>query len=205
MTKPELSIATDAAANTDISAANPDPFDLDGLRLSQNFVETAGVRRLLTTVPVRRPNPQDFVRVHAGGDYRMDVLMVDLKDEREHFLVRPELAGELAGETVMKSLFAAISRQGVVFLWPVHIPLADGKQLEWWRSQREAAELAMSRWIRVKANMSLGAYEMFEAQGVMSEPTWPDASFQELIRIAFRDRMIDRVDHPVIRRLRGLA
>ena len=206
--KPELSVASDTTPDTAVNSTTnttTDPFDLDSLRLSQAFVETAGVKKLLTTVPVRKPNPQDFVRVHAGGDYRMDVLMVDLKDEREHFLVRPELAGELAGETVMKSLFAAISRQGVVFLWPVHIPLADGKQLEWWRSQREAAELAMSRWIRVKANMSLGAYEMFEAQGVMSEPTWPDASFQDLIRIAFRDRMIDRVDHPVIRRLRGLA
>jgi hypothetical protein len=131
--------------------------------------------------------------------------MVDLKDDREHFLVRPELTGELAGETVMKSLFTAINRQGVVFLWPVRIPTPDGRQSEWWRSQREAAELAMTRWLRVKANMALGAYEMIEALTVMSEPTWPDVSFQELVRIAFRDRMIDHIDHPVIRRLRGLA
>jgi hypothetical protein len=203
MTKPELSIAPADATGT--ANANADPFDLDSLRLSQNFVETADVKKLLTTVPVRRPNPQDFVRVHSGKDHRMDVLMVDLKDDREHFLVRPELAGELAGETVMKSLFTAINRQSVVFLWPVRIPPADGKQSEWWRSQREAAELAMTRWLRVKANMSLGAYEMVEALSKMSDPAWPEVSFQELLRIAFRDRMIDRVDHPVIRRLRGLA
>jgi hypothetical protein len=30
-------------------------------------------------------------------------------------------------------------------------------------------------------------------------------SFQELLRIAFRDRLIDRLDHPVIKRLRGIA
>jgi hypothetical protein len=53
--------------------------------------------------------------------------------------------------------------------------------------------------------MSLGAYEMFEAEGVMADPKWPDLPFMELLRIAFRDRMIDRVDHPVIKRLRGLA
>jgi hypothetical protein len=105
----------------------------------------------------------------------------------------------------MKSLVTAINRQSVVFLWPVRIPPADGKQSEWWRSQREAAELAMTRWLRVKANMSLGAYEMVEALSKMSDPAWPEVSFQELLRIAFRDRMIDRVDHPVIRRLRGLA
>jgi hypothetical protein len=58
---------------------------------------------------------------------------------------------------------------------------------------------------RYREISGLGAYEMFEARGVISEPAWPDASFQDLLRIAFRDRMIDRVDHPVIRRLRGLA
>jgi hypothetical protein len=199
--KAELTVTAETATN----ATTTDPFDLDSLRLSQDFVESAGVKKLLTTVPVRKPNPQDFVRVHAGEGYRMDVLMVDVKDDREHFLVRPELAGELAGETVMMSLFTAINRQGIVFLLPVRIPPADGKDLEWWRSLRAAAELAMTRWLRIKPNMSLGAYEMIEALSVMSKPTWPDVSFQELLRIAFRDRMIDRVDHPVIRRLRGLA
>ncbi len=105
----------------------------------------------------------------------------------------------------MKTLFTAITRQGVAFLWPVRIPPPDSKQSEWWRSQREAAELAMTRWLRVKANMSLGAYEIVEALSLISEPAWPEASFQELLRTAFRDRMIDRVDHPVIHRLRGMA
>jgi hypothetical protein len=74
-----------------------------------------------------------------------------------------------------------------------------------WRSQREAAELAMSKWTRVKANISLGAYEMSTAEGVMAEPVWPDATFQELLKIAFRDRMITSLDHLVIKRLRGLS
>jgi hypothetical protein len=33
---------------------------------------------------------------------------------------------------------------------------------------------------------------------------WPEVTFQELIRIGFRDRVIDAVTHPVVRRLRGL-
>lgn len=41
----------------------PDPFDPENLRLDQSFVETSGVKKLLTTVPVRKPNNQDFVRV----------------------------------------------------------------------------------------------------------------------------------------------
>ena len=39
-----------------------DPFDPANLRLSQSFTETVGVKKLLTTVPVRKPSPQDFVQ-----------------------------------------------------------------------------------------------------------------------------------------------
>jgi hypothetical protein len=37
-----------------------------------------------------------------------------------------------------------------------------------------------------------------------ADPEWPRLTFQELLRIAFRDRLVDRLDHPVILRLRGL-
>lgn len=183
----------------------PDPFNLESLCLTQAFTETAGVKKLLRTVPVRRPNSQDFVRVHPSEDYRRNFLCIDLKDDRECYVVRPEVASALVGETVMKTLYTAINRQGIVFLWPVTIPPPDGKTNEWWRSSREAAEIAITRWVRIRAEMSLGAYQIYEAEGQIPEPDWPDLSYQELLRIAFRDRMIDRVDHPVIHRLRGLA
>ena len=198
--KPELKAIEPATATTP-----PDPFDLDSLCLLQDFIETAGVKKLLRTVPVRKPNPQDFIRVHPSPDYRRSMLCIDLKDDREHYLVRPEIAPELVGETVMKTIYTGINRQGVVFLWPVTIPPPDGKTNEWWRSSREAAEIAITRWVRIRADLSLGAYQIYEAEGKIPDPDWPDLSYQELLRIAFRDRMIDRVDHPVIHRLRGLA
>jgi hypothetical protein len=63
----------------------------------------------------------------------------------------------------------------------------------------------MGGWVRIKANRDLGAYETWEAESVMAEPVWPELSFQQLIKIAFRDRIIADIDHPVIKRLRGLA
>lgn len=185
--------------------SQPDPFDLAGLRLRQDFIETAGVKKLLTTVPARKPGRQDFIRVHPSPDYRGDFGVIDLKDDGEIFLVTAGAMNELAGETVNVTLFTAITRQGVVFLWPVRLPSPDDRQLEWWRSAREAAERAMGGWLRVTANKALGGYEMCEALGSLAEPQWPEASFQELIRIAFRDRLVNSTDHPVVRRLRGLA
>jgi len=187
------------------STAAPDPFDLASLRLNPSFLETAGVKKLLTTVPARRPSPQDFVRVHPAPEYRADFALIDLKDDREDYLVRPEVLSELAGEVVFKTIFTAVNRQGVVFLWPVRLPAPDDRKTEWQRSAREAAELAMSQWVRLKANMSLGAYEITVAESVMADPVWPELSYQELVRIAYRDRMITTLDHPVVKRLRGLT
>jgi hypothetical protein len=202
-TKTDPNTVSDMQPATEQQASTPDPFDPTNLRLSQSFVETAGVKKLLTTVPVRKPSPQDFVRVHPDPAYRENFPIIELKDEREEYIVVADLVPELVGEFVTKTLFTAINRQGTVFFWPVRLPPPDGKNLDWWRSSREAAELAMKSWIRVRANMNLAAYDIFQAESVIPDPEWPELGFWELIKIAFRDHLVDRIDHPVIRRLRG--
>jgi hypothetical protein len=183
----------------------PDPFDLKGLRLNASFLETAGVKKLLTTVPSRRPNPQEFIRVRSEPEFRENLATIELKDEREDYIVRPELLRELSNEVSYVTLFTTINRQGVISLWPVKLTAPDSKRNDWARSAREAAELAMTKWIRLKANMSLGAYEIHVAESEMADPVWPDLSFTELLRIAYRDRMITSLHHPVVKRLRGQA
>jgi hypothetical protein len=103
----------------------------------------------------------------------------------------------------MVTIYTAINRQGEVLLWPVRMPAPDGKHNAWHRSAATAADVAMRHWVRVTANMSLGAYDIFEASADIPEPTWPELPFTELLKIAFRDRLVDRLDHPVILQLRG--
>jgi hypothetical protein len=179
---------------------------VDNLRLTQDFVETAGVKKLLTTVPVRKPSKQDYIRVHPAAEFRLDVALLELKDDREIFLLTPAMAQELPGEFFMATLYTVINRQSVLFLWPVKLPGPDGRQLEWHRSAAKAAELGKTSWIRVCPNMSLGAYEISLAGKTHGDPIWPEGvSFQDLIDIAFRDRFVNRLDHPVVQRLRGLT
>ncbi len=61
----------------------------------------------------------------------------------------------------------------------------------------------MSKWVRVKANLSLGAYDIWEASSTIPDPQWPEESFQELLRLAFKDRYVNSLDHPIVKRLRG--
>ena len=193
-------------AETAAAATAPDPFDLSNLRLASNFAETSGVKKLLRTVPVRKPHKQEFIRVHPDPADRENFAMIELKEDRETFLIAGAgLAAALAAEAISVTLFTAVNRQGVVFLWPVRLPSADGREMVWHSSAREAAAEAVTTWVRVSANMALGAYDIAVAEGISSEPQWPDLSFQELLRIAFRDRLVTDLNHPVVKRLRGLA
>ena len=96
-----------------------------------------------------------------------------------------------------------MNRQGVLFLWPVRLPGSDGRVDDWSRTALEAAQLAVKTWCRVTANMALGGYEVFQATGQLPEPEWPDLTLQQILRVAFKDRFITALDHPVLRKLRG--
>jgi hypothetical protein len=178
--------------------------DLTALKLDQSFADTVGVKKILTTVPVNKPNKQDFVRVHPAPEYRLSpAALIELKDDRESYLVTPTMAAHLPGEFHACSLYFAINRQGVLRVWPVKLPGPDGKINPWHQSAAEAAERGMTCWVRVTANMSLGAYEIFEATGNLPEPVWPEHAFQEILQIAFRGRVVDSPEHPLVLKLQG--
>ena len=189
---------------TSFTPSEEDPFNLDKLRLSQDFASAIGVKKHILTVPVRKPGRQDFVRVYPGEDWRLQTAVLELKEERETYLVDQSLRSELSIEITPKVLFTTINRQGVVFLWPIRLPGDDGRVDEWNLSALKAAQMAMDGWVRVAANMSLGAYDVYEAAGDIPNPTWPDVTFNDLVRIAFKDKFIRDHSHPVLLRLQGL-
>jgi hypothetical protein len=183
-------------------AIGSDPFDPASLRLNDAVNDGVGVKRLLTTVPVRKPSRQEFVRVHPDPDYRLTPAGI-IEFENDVYLVHPSVAEELADEFVLTTLYLTITRQGVVLFWPAKLPTTDRRALPWRRSEIEAAERAFKYWTRIRANMQLGADEIDHAVGNLGEPTWPDLPMKDLLKIAFRDCTIDDLSHTVIRQLHG--
>lgn len=185
--------------------APPDPFDPASLRLTGDMTASLGVKKALLTVPTRKPDKAWWVRVHPNAEYSLTTAVIELKEEREVYLTAPHLWQELSTEATFspRALFTAITRQGVLFLWPIRMPGPDGKVDEWSRSALEAARMAQAGWCRVTANMALGSYEVFQATAPIPDPEWPETSFKDLLRVAFKDRRIDSMDHPVLRKLRG--
>jgi hypothetical protein len=179
--------------------------NLEAIRLSPDAAATAGTHEVLRHVPVRKPNRTEFVRVHPDAGMQIATGVFVDREERETFFVVPELRVELAGEIKPVLLVTAITRQGVMILWPVPLPDEGGRRNAWAETAREACDLAKTAWVRLAPDMSLGAYRIYEAEGQLSEPAWPDKPLSELLKLGFRDRIIDSADHPVIKRLRGLS
>jgi hypothetical protein len=190
------------------SAAAADPFDLEALGLPQDFEMAGAVKKILNTLPVRKPTRQEFVRVHPT--IRGVVALIEDKSDRTEYIVSGKpfiksLNEALPGEIISKVLYLTVNRQGVCFLWPVRLPDPHGRaESDWTRSLREAASMAEGVWLRVASNRSLGAYEMFMAPKISTEPAWPDITdWKELLRTAFRARLITDFNHPLIRALTG--
>jgi hypothetical protein len=177
--------------------------DFNAIR-SRDFADPADVTSLVTRVPVRRPSGHTFVRVHPNKDYRFPVDLIELPEEDETYLIYSnEVAAALDEVRKPCMLYAAINRQGTLFLWPVKLPRGNKKLVAWHTSATEAAEKAMKVWVRINADMSLGAYKITIARGAIPDPEWPNLTFEELLRIAFRDRLVDTLTHPLVRRYLG--
>jgi hypothetical protein len=187
------------------SAPGPDPFDPANLRLSQDFGATLGVKKALLTVPVRKPAREWWIRVHPDPAYHVETAVLELKEDREVYLVDPHLWPELSTESTFgpRAIFTAVNTLGVVFLWPIRLPGPDGKIDEWNRSALETALLGKDKWVRIQANMSLGAYEVLTSDNE-KPAAWPQVSFRDLLQIAFKEKFITTLDHPVVKKLRGV-
>ncbi len=196
--QPETAIDT-----TTTIAAEPVPDDawLNSIKLRADHA--ASIDRRPLEVPLRRPNKEQFFRVHPEN--RLDVMFAELKSERESFIVLgAEVESVLIELITPARLFQCVTRQGDSIIWPAKLPVDGGRRDAWRETALLAAEAAEENWIRVHANMPLGAYAIARALEDLGDPKWPAMSFAELLKVALRDRIVDSMDHPLVRQHLGL-
>jgi len=177
--------------------------DLSKLRLAQDFHAQIGVQKALVRVPVRKPHKQEFVRVRPEPEYRLETGLLELKEDREFYLLAPDIRAQLPGDWTPARILTCVNRQGVVFLWPLKLPAPNGRTNSWAETAIAAADLATKQWVKLVADMALGGYQSYLATGELPQPQWPEHTFERLLAVAFRDHLIRDMDHPVIGRLLG--
>ena len=184
----------------------PDPFDVGRLRLPADDESALGVRELIVSIPYRKPSKEQFVRVHRDPAYRCTGGLIELKDDdSESYWVDPTLWPHLADEPTFgrRLVVTAITRQGAPFLWGLRLPGNDGKTPDWVTIPLEAAKAAETRWTKLYWDQSQRRHRIKVSEHLDDEPQWPEQTFPELLRLAFKDRAVTTLDHPILKRLRG--
>ena len=194
--------ANDTSNNGSMGGAQE--FDPRALALNQNFAAMVGVKKELSRVAIQRPPNQAFFLPNPNPDYRIQVAALVLNEDHETYVVDHALLDELQGEWVPKLLVACQTRQGGMYLWPIKLPGPDGRIDTWNESALQIVNDYGGQWVRVTANKELGAYDVARPISPFPMPEWPESA-DALLRKAFRGRIIDRLDHPIIKQLRGVA
>jgi len=179
--------------------------DFDALRSMPNL-EDALVERILLSVPVRRPGRTEFFRVHPDPAYTLDAYTLEREEgfDRVTYWVAATMRNELLDHLQPTRLFTCMSKSGITFLWPAKLPTGDSNAGRAWRvSALAIAEKAKTHWVRMHGNRDLGAYDLFAAKGKLDEPVWRDEPLRELVKLAFKGRVIDSADHQVVREING--
>jgi hypothetical protein len=196
------------ASNNSPEKNKPNPFDPKSLRIAPgSALSNMSIKKNTTIIPVKKPSREMYVRTSPNPEHTIDLLILELKDENEVYVVKPELQELLENEVTIsvKTLVVTKTRQSIIILWPLKSPTSTGRACNWAISNWDAATKAKNKWTRMIANQNLGAYEIYTAESsVIPEPTWEDLpSMQEMLEIAFKGKFIDSYDHPVLKKLRG--
>jgi hypothetical protein len=177
--------------------------NLEALRLTDDGPVKRKEKRLLALVGTKRPSEAHYFRVHpdegmswVGYVYQYEkdgsVWYVPLGTAYDELI-------ELTSKLRRVRLFLCITKRGTLTFWPV----SQTDNGTWGQSARETVEFAKNTWIRVVSNRDEGQYEPREPEEPFPEPEWPDKSLSELLKLAFKGRVIDRPDHPIIEELKG--
>jgi hypothetical protein len=178
---------------------------LDLQRLRRPLAATA-IRQLPSRPRTDKPSKTSFFRVRAGEEFSIETGVLELGEggRGEPFLVMlsPEEMGAIGALIIPVVIRLVATREGVIHTWPVKIPSTE-RPNRWHQTAWNAAQRAERSWVRVAANMTLGEYEIYEACDDLGDARFPDEPFSATLTRAFEGHVIETIDHPALRALRG--
>lgn len=203
-----------AAANGQAHTVPPgevvyNPLKLDKLRTKSDVLK--GVWTDPSRIPVlTRPEPNTWVRVRSGEEYSavIDLLVAtnasNSNDRNPLYVateaVRPELERFIKPHRVVVGV---THHDKVEFLWARAVGGGDNA---WTSSIMRAMDRGETHWIALESDRALGEYKVNVAprSDQWGEPKWHDRTLEDVLGLAFRDRIIASMDHDIAKRLLGL-
>ncbi len=174
-------------------------FSLETFRVPQGF-ELQSTETAQLVIPVGKPIKEQFFRAHPEWNFCARIL----EHARRTYIVSSVLGEDLEGDAKLRHLVPCITRDGNLFLWSLGIIKASGQTDSWTLSAHRALQSSRTSWCRLVSDANAGAYRMIKPQVAWPDPVWPPLlTFDQMLEIAFEDSIVESVDHPVLRWLRG--
>jgi hypothetical protein len=160
-------------------------------------------RKRLVTIPARSPDKAWFVRTSLNPEHSGILpLYWDKSGDGRPFLIAESVQDYFGNDVRNNYCVLSVTRQQMFFLWCSPLEDQEGNWNPWHSSAHDMKALAATAWIRVKSNKQLGGYEPFDPIGSQPpDPEWPDISWGDIVRLAFRRHLVEMETHPLINRL----
>lgn len=117
--------------------------------------------------------------------------------DKQWQLLHPDLAnsGKVAG--VLKAvLYHGMFDDGSSFILPVTYP-DQNRNPSWFDGWQVIVQAAQKRWVTASKNDALSCYKHRDIKGI-GQPDWSDLSMEQALELAFWQKHIDSLDHPLI-------
>lgn len=161
-------------------------------------------RRVITSVQLRKPKNGEFVRRNPHEEGFVTELL-DLGSDGLYF-VEPRIAAQAQLQLKSFTLHPVVNRDGVFFFWVTRNSAAGATPNSWNDSAETCVELSKTCWVRVSSNRDTKSYDCHEAHSSeLPGPVWPSESIPQLLELAIAPRLIEDLEHPLVRRLMGLV
>jgi hypothetical protein len=198
-------IHSGASANSgETSLKRVDPFDPMNLGISTDYAAAINAQASAKPVELRKPNDQEFFRTSPNEHQRLTVGgIADKQDMGRVFIVSPVILDQVKTrfpkQVRVYELVLTVTLLGTALLWPK--PLGDDRGGQWHSTERSADDSGRRKWTNMSS--ARGRYEFVTADNP-KPVNWDSLPpFCELLRQACSERIIESLDHPLLRKLSG--
>jgi hypothetical protein len=181
-----------------------DPFDPMNLGISTDYAAAINAKASTKPFELRAPNDQEFFRTSPRENHHLVVgSIADKQDMGKVYIV----SGVLLEEVKLKfpkavravKLVLAQTLAGTSLVWPV--PLAEDRGGKWNSTQRAACDQGKTRWTNKTSGR--GEYDIVTVNNP-KEVDWDFfPPFRDILRQAASEHLIDSLEHPLLKKLRG--
>ncbi len=155
-------------------------------------------------VEIQRPPKGQFFTVQPEPEKpwrnRAFYFLMELEG-RDPLIVAPDVAKAKQDEedTIRPVLLVRyVTMTGEEALWPVKLDRPDGRSNAWNVSALNILEIASDgKWVRIVSLKKHYRHQVSKKTLEEVPPRFTDRPFQELVNIAFKDRMVADLEHPI--------